>query len=149
MFDCLIYLKPHEAGRVRRQTGGTVSPRMLLESQAMSPGEAAMLFRGKDFISLLHGENVLPPEAHFRVPADNDQQAHNWSRGGEGESMGLIKRASGWLPSLVPRNLVGLLLSCWRMLTAPSTVQPAVGPCRWSFLVPLAPPMLSPPPPLL
>lgn len=47
MFDCLIHLKPPEAGRVRRQTGGTVSPRMLLESQAKIRGEAAMLFRGK------------------------------------------------------------------------------------------------------
>lgn len=68
MFDCLIYLKPHEAGRVRRQTGGTVSPRMLLESQAMSPGEAAMLFRGKISYLFFTGKTSFLPKLIFGCP---------------------------------------------------------------------------------
>lgn len=64
----MIHLKPPEAGRIRRQTGGTVSPRMLLESQAMIRGKAEMLFRGKISYLFFTGKMSFLPKLIFGCP---------------------------------------------------------------------------------
>lgn len=68
MFKCLIHLKPHEVERVRRQTGGMVSPWMLLESQATIPEEAVMLFRGKISYLFFTGKTSFLPKLIFGCP---------------------------------------------------------------------------------
>lgn len=97
MFDCLIYLKPHEAGRVRRQTGGTVSPRMLLESQAMSPGEAAMLFRGKISYLFFTGKTSFLPKLIFGCPLTMTSK-HIIGAGGRGGIYGAYKKGFRMAP---------------------------------------------------